>query len=182
MKARGRKTTARRRKARPAGRRRARAARSGATAGTDIAALKRELAEALEQQAGDGRGAAHHRELAAASSSRCSRPSWRTRCASARPSSARSVACDGDDFPSRRAARRARAHMPSASTRGSDASSAELRHRARPRRSGRSGRSTSPMSRRKPHTSAAIRCGEPSPTLGGARSLLCGADAQGRAS
>ena len=51
MKARGRKTTARRRKTRPSRTTASPRRRSGATAVTDIAALRRDLAEAQEQQA-----------------------------------------------------------------------------------------------------------------------------------
>ena len=51
MKARGRKTTTRRRKARPSRTTASPRRRKGATAVTDIAALRRDLAEAQEQQA-----------------------------------------------------------------------------------------------------------------------------------
>ena len=60
---------------------------------------------------GDLGGAAGHLAARPASWSRCSRPCWRTRRASARPSSA-SLSVRGEAVPRRRHARRRRPHTP----------------------------------------------------------------------
>ena len=57
-----------------------------------------DLTEALEQQTATSRGAEGHLQFARRAWSRCSRPCWRMRRASARPSSACCSLCDGDAF------------------------------------------------------------------------------------
>ena len=56
----------------------------------EVQARTRELTEALEQQTATSEVLQRHQFSSPASWSRCSRPCWRTRCASARPSSATS--------------------------------------------------------------------------------------------
>ena len=97
-------------------------------------------------------------------------PCWKTRCASAGPSSA-SVPVRGRRLPHGRHARRAAARLPSSA----DASRCSVPHAgspARPRRARPSRSSTSPISRQSRPTSKAIRSLVDLVELAGARTLV----------
>ena len=119
----------------------------------------REIARAADR---DLRGAAASSRARPASWSRCSRPCWRTRCASAKPSSARCICYDGEAVPSALHCTTRRQPLPSFSehephsttARPMPASTASCR---------RSRWSTLPTMRRK-------AADEPIAKLGGARS------------